>query len=167
MGRRGREQLKDQRLFFVTTTARGFEPVFGEKRRARAMRDLIFEVVERHRALLFGYVVMPNHIHLLVGVQAGGAGLSRLMKDLKSLSWRRFFANRPGVWMPRFDDLAICSEKQFRTKLDYIHNNPVRAGLVSEPDHYEFSSAIDWLGEGGRGSVVADLDFRWPSGRDA
>ncbi len=47
--------------------------------------------------------------------------------------------------MPLFDDVAIYTEKQYQTKLSYIHNNPVKSGLVSRAEHYEYSSAKCWL----------------------
>lgn len=69
--------------------------------------------------------------------------------------------------MARFDDLAIWSEKQFRIKLDYIHRNPVKAGLAGTPEGFPYSSAAAWLGDGADEVVRTTLDFEWPSGRDA
>lgn len=127
----------------------------------------MFEVIARHDARLFGYVIMTNHVHLLVGVKGGGPDLSNLMRDIKSLSWRRLFPSREGVWTARFDDVAIFTEEQFRIKLTYMHNNPVRAGLVPRPEDYEFSSATSWLYGTGDDPVWTSLDLEWPSGRDA
>jgi len=59
-----------------------------------------------------------------------------------------------------FDDLVISSEKQFRIKLEYIHNNPVKAGLVTTAVDYSYSSARNWVGEG-KGLVEIDNDFCW------
>ena len=88
---------------------------------------------------------MENHLHLLLWTESGGPGLSRLMRDLKRLAARRLFPDSQGIWEPRFDDVAVFSERVFRTKLAYIHNNPVRAGLATDPSDYEFSSARAWL----------------------
>jgi putative transposase len=167
MPRRGRTQLRDQHVFFVTFTVKEFEPVFLLPDIGESIRELLFEVIEQHSAVLFGYVIMPNHIHLLVAVETGGPGLSRLVRDIKSLSWRRFFRTRPGIWMARFDDLAIVSEKQFRIKLEYIHRNPVRAGLVGVPDAFPYSSAAAWAEGKPDSHICTTLDFEWPSGRDA
>jgi hypothetical protein len=52
---------------------------------------------------------------------------------------------RFSLWKPRFDDVIIISEEQMRTKLNYIHNNPVKAGLVSNPEDDRYTSAGDWL----------------------
>jgi len=51
------------------------------------------------------------------------------------------------LWNKRFDDLVITTEKQFLIKLDYIHNNPVKRGLVERPDKWRFSSYIFWHSE--------------------
>ncbi len=50
------------------------------------------------------------------------------------------------IWMPRYDRVAITSETAFRTKLKYIHQNPVKAGLVDMARDYEWSSASDYEG---------------------
>ena len=48
------------------------------------------------------------------------------------------------LWMPRFDDEVIRNEKMFWVKLNYIHNNPIEAGLVSIPEDYKYSSARNY-----------------------
>ena len=105
---------------------------------------------------------MPDHIHLLVALSGGGIMLSRFMKDIKSLSSRLIFPGRGSLWMPRFDDVAVYTEEQFRRKLAYIHNNPVRAGLVRRAEDYEYSSSRDWLD--GPGVKVVHTKFWEPSG---
>ncbi|MEW5797200.1 MAG: transposase [Candidatus Zixiibacteriota bacterium] len=145
MPTRGRSQLGDQRIFFVTTTTKAFENSFDTPNRLQKLKDIIAEAVRRHSVRLYGYVLMPNHIHLLVGIETGGLGLSPFMRDIKSMSWCLIFPNRPGIWMAGFDDVAVFSEEQFRIKLTYIHNNPVRAGLATEPEAYRYSSAGVWL----------------------
>ncbi|MCX6833710.1 MAG: transposase [candidate division Zixibacteria bacterium] len=145
MPRRGRSQLGEQRIFFATTTAKEFKDVFDTPESLRKLREIIVEAVRRHSAKLYGYVLMPNHFHLLIGLERGGPDLSAFMRDVKSISWRLIFPCRPGIWMARFDDVAVFTEDQFRTKLNYIHNNPVRAGLAVTPESYESSSALAWL----------------------
>jgi hypothetical protein len=54
------------------------------------------------------------------------------------------FKDRHGVWMPRFDDVIIASERVFLDKLNYMHENPIRAGLVSEATDWSWSSARFW-----------------------
>ncbi|MBF8296934.1 MAG: hypothetical protein HW389_3479 [Bacteroidetes bacterium] len=50
------------------------------------------------------------------------------------------------LWMDRFDDIVIQDDSTLATKVDYIHNNPVKAGLVSSPEQWIYSSAADYLG---------------------
>ena len=47
--------------------------------------------------------------------------------------------------MDRFDNVLVYSPKAFRTKLEYIHNNPVKAGLVGKPEDWKYSSARNYL----------------------
>jgi len=64
------------------------------------------------------------------------------------------------LWKPRFDDIVIKSEKQFRIKLDYIHNNPVKSGFVISPTDWRFSSAGDWL-DMQPGLIPIDKEYGW------
>ncbi len=121
---------------------------------------------------LVGYVIMPSHVHAILGFP-DVAELSQVMQAFKSIAARKIKSldlgdfrkhltrnGRFQLWQRRFDDLVIASEKQFRIKLEYIHTNPVRGDLVDEPDDFEYSSARDWCGQGsGIISVDRDYDF--------
>ena len=76
--------------------------------------------------MLFGHVIMPSHIHILVGSPAGGPGISIFMHSLKGRV-REVLQGKGKFWQDRFDDLQITSEKQFKIKLEYIHYNPLRS----------------------------------------
>ncbi len=67
------------------------------------------------------------------------------------------------MWRQRFDDLVIWSEKQFRVKVEYIHSNPVRAGLAAKAEDYPLSSAGDWLC-GRPGKMAVDREWNWLDG---
>ena len=95
------------------------------------------------------------------------------MQTFKSLSARRVqnhdlmhyrcFLHSSGrfqLWKRRFDDIIIVSEQQFERKLQYIHNNPVRAGLVAQATEWRFSSARTWLIDE-PGEIEITKDFRW------
>lgn len=64
------------------------------------------------------------------------------------------------LWKPRFDELTLTSEDQFRVKLNYVHENPVRAGLVSRPEEWSLSSASEWS-TGVPGILPVSRDFSW------
>jgi putative transposase len=134
-------------------------------------RDLFLEVFEevrrRYRFAVVGYVVMPEHVHLLVSEPERG-NPSATMQVLKQGFARRLLCQlrrrrdpRQGklwdfalaqqhVWQRRFYDFAVWSAAKRQEKLHYVHQNPVRRGLVLEPEQWAWSSARYYsLGEAG------------------
>ncbi|MEW5995694.1 MAG: transposase [Candidatus Zixiibacteriota bacterium] len=159
-------------MVFVTTTVREWTPVFADPTCAETVLAQLVETVTFFDLALAAYVVMPTHLHAVMGL-ANLQQLSRIMQSFKSLAARRLrpllrpedmevfdHNGRFVFWKQRFDDLVIWSEKQFRTKVEYIHNNPVRAGLVRRSVDYPYSSARDWL-VGIEGRVRIDKTWGW------
>jgi putative transposase len=158
-------------LVFVSTTVIDWAPILtGET--ALAVISQLAETTERFCISVAGYVLMPSHLHALLGLK-DITRLSKFMQSFKSLSSRTAKGtifdvnNNPPIegdgfrlWKRRFDDVIIESEKQFRIKLDYIHTNPVRAGLVESPTDWPYSSAKDWL-TGETGLIKIDKEFSW------
>ena len=128
------------RIFFVTTNlARKVASLIPEE------RDLILNAIEKQKLradfLLFGYVVMPTHVHLLFSPQ--GRNLIQIMRDLKSKTGFSIARRRdvPGpFWQERYFDTIIRQVRNFWQKLEYIHRNPVESGLVSTPEEWNWSS---------------------------
>jgi putative transposase len=99
---------------------------------------------------IYGYVVMPEHVHLLVseprvGLLADAMHWLKLgfTRRLKTLSAIRVPAPRPvsgSFWEKRCHDRNVRDAAEFTTKLDYIHRNPVKRGLVQEPELWKWSS---------------------------
>ena len=154
---RGRQSLKDQKVFFVTTTLKDHINLFNTCDKLNTLREIIKFCINKYNVVLYGYVLMTNHFHLLVRLEGGGPQLSSLMREVKTYTRKKLFPDSKVIWMPRFDDVAIYSDEQFRIKLDYIHNNPVKAGLVLTPEEYEFSSARNWLS--GFEDELVSIDF--------
>ena len=91
----------------------------------------------RYGFVVFGYVVMPEPIHLLVNEPANGI-LSRAVQALKlSVAVRR--GERP-FWQARYYDFNVFITAKQVEKLRYMHRNPVTRGLVSEPGDWPWSS---------------------------
>ena len=168
MGRRGRFHLSGQaNTFFITTAVMNFARVFslGEHYYA-ILRDSLQFVLREHHANLLAYVFMPSHVHLVAQIPEG-ENISDFMRDFKKYTstrirqrldvdgrteWleqlRQNAAGRKQVfklWMDRFDDLVLFSERQVRIKIEYIHANPVRAGLIDEPEKWKYSSARNYF----------------------
>jgi putative transposase len=111
---------------------------------------------ERHRFLLFGYVVMPEHVHLLISESAKSSP-SVVLKALKQCVSRELnSAGRlPRFWQPRFYDFNVWSSKKLKEKLEYMHSNPVKRGLVKSPGDWIWSSFL-FYEKGESGLVIVD-----------
>lgn len=120
---------------------------------------LVFFDAKRYR--LLAWVVMPNHVHILFQ-PINGWTVAKIVASWKKYTARRIRddlrngANReigvPGaVWHREYWDRYIRNERHFRQALEYIHTNPVKAGLVSTPEDWPWSSAAT-----GRAKAKAD-----------
>jgi len=98
---------------------------------------------------LIAWVVMPNHVHVLIRVYEG-VSLARIVQSWKSYTGRRLQAllaarggtqSVQGVWMREYWDRFIRDERHLRAAIDYIHRNPVKAGLVRQATDWPWSSA--------------------------
>jgi putative transposase len=126
--------------------------------RARSFFVKILGEVRSHRgSLLVGYVVMPEHVHLLLSEPAKG-NLAKLVQVLKQRVSRAIrarkrrssgqlslkFPNPPGelrrFWQRRYFDFNVYTAKKMREKLDYIHANPIQRKLVKHPRDWPWSS---------------------------
>jgi putative transposase len=115
---------------------------------------------QKYQFVVAGYVVMPEHVHLLIS-EPKVEDPSRVMQVLKqrvSLQCRarktaaNIFSEQlsAAFWQPRSYDFNVRTEKKYVEKLNYIHSNPVRRGLVESPELWPWSSFRHyWLGEEG------------------
>jgi putative transposase len=109
----------------------------------------------RYQFAVGGYVVMPEHVHLLVNEPQRGL-LSRAVQALKlSVSMRR--RERP-FWQAHYYDFNVSSHEKFVEKLRYIHRNPVRRGLAAKPEDWKWSSFRHYQ-TGLRGTV--EIESEW------
>ena len=157
MGLRQRRNIRGSALLFVTTTTLGKKRLFSSHEAMVTVQKLLFKTARDKEIILMGYVIMPSHLHLLIGVKYGGNQLSKFMHSLKGRIRKDLYGDKK-IWEGRFDNFLITTEKQFRIKLEYIHNNPVKAGLIEKSIEWIFSSALDWEK---RESDNIVFDFEW------
>ncbi|MEW5701706.1 MAG: hypothetical protein AB1792_05700 [Candidatus Zixiibacteriota bacterium] len=161
--KRGRANIDDSAYpLFVTTTITDFIPVFRDPVLARSALELFERQRQLHDMTIYAYVLMLNHFHAIARASHRGE-TSRFIGAWKSLTaqividsvsgeWRSAFADaartygepkrkQHKVWVSRFDDVALYTPEVFGVKLEYIHGNPVRAGLVECAEDYAYSSA--------------------------
>jgi putative transposase len=111
---------------------------------------------------IYGYVIMPEHIHLLVN-EPERSTLAQALKSLKQGVARRLAlrAEEP-FWQARYYDFNVWSERKFREKLRYLHRNPVKRGLVAKPEDWLWSSFRHYAtGETGR----VEIESQWTARR--
>ena len=145
-------------MYFVTTSTTNHVKHFNNKDRLTLATNTLYEVVKLQACFLMGFVIMPNHVHLLIGTQQGGNQISKFMHSFKG-NVRKQIAGDRRFWQQRFDDLVIITEEQFRIKMNYIHWNPVKDGLVEKPEDWRFSSYRFW--EFGEENPNLVRDFTW------
>jgi REP-associated tyrosine transposase len=130
------------------------------------------QVRQRYRFVVVGYVVMPEHVHLLLSepdrgnpsvvMQALKQGFARrLLRKLRSridprqaTLWNQAL-EEGHIWQRRFYDFVVFSEHKRVEKLRYMHRNPVQRGLVLEPQQWSWSSFRHYA-EGERGPVLVN-----------
>jgi|SRR5690606_15615356 len=145
MGRRARPHLPGA-TFHLTARLHGREALFTPEVRT-ALVTILREQVVFSDVELFAYVVMPNHLHLVV--RQGRERLSRFMQPLLrrvALLVQRAWGREGHVFERRYRDRPCSDPDHIRNAIVYTHLNPVRAGLCAEPGEYAWSSHGAWIG---------------------
>jgi len=173
----------DGDLHFVTFSCYRRQPLLGSP----ARRDLFLKVLElvrqRYHCVVLGYVVMPEHVHLLLSepqknnpstvLQALKLGFARRvlaqLRRRRNLRQASLFEHAPRhIWQARFYDFNIWTDRKRIEKLQYMHRNPVKRGLVASPEMWRWSSYRSYA-FGERGPVrlnqwgVLQLEGRAPA----
>jgi putative transposase len=129
-------------LHFITCSCYKRRPELG----TGARRDLFLRVLEcarqKYRFIVVGYVVMPEHFHLLI-TEPDVSDPSVVMKVIKERFTKLLHHGgiRTGpIWQKRFYDFNVCTSKKRIEKLRYMHRNPVKRGLAEKPEDWDWSS---------------------------
>ncbi len=146
MGLRFKEQIFGN-CFFVTTTFNNWKNYGYTDGVYKKLYDSMKLYLEKYDSRLFGYVFMPSHIHLILWID--GNRLSGFMRDFKKFVSQKAFKdigiNDKKIWMEGFDRIVIYSDEILLQKLNHIHRNPIKAGLVKNSEDWKWSSARDYL----------------------
>jgi putative transposase len=119
--------------------------------------EILETVRQRHQLCVFGYVLMPEHVHLLVS-EPKVHSLSTTLNVLKGETSKRLKGARKQFWQSRYHDFNVLTHRKFVEKLRYIHRNPVERGLTLQPEDWQWSSYRHWLT--GEESIV-EIESRW------
>jgi putative transposase len=154
---------------FITCTIVGWLPVFTRTKYLDIITDSLSFCRQQKGVRLHAYVILDNHLHLVVSAD----NLSQVIRDFKRhtanetlavarqedkqwlLKQFEFFKgvhkgeSQHQVWQEAFHPQAITTEDKLRQKLEYIHHNPARIGLVDRAEDWRYSSARNYFGRDG------------------
>jgi putative transposase len=126
-------------------------------------RSLFEETLESTRSKyefkVIGYVVMPEHVHLLL-TEPTTVPLAKALMSLKISSSKRL--KESPLWQARYYDFNVFTGNKQIEKLKYIHRNPVRRGLVTKPEDWHWSSFRHYA-TGQQGTV--EIESQWTTQR--
>ena len=161
-------------LHFITCSCYRRLALLGNARHRDSFLRILEEVRRRYRFVVVGYVIMPEHFHLLISEPEEG-NPSKVMQVLKQRVSRRLLAARrkprgqaslyataleaEHFWQRRFYDFNLWSARKQAEKLRYMHRNPVRRGLVGAPELWAWSS-YRWYALAEEGTVKLN---DWPT----
>jgi len=166
-----------ERPYFVTFTVIRWIDVFTRREYKEIIIDSLKYCIAHKGLQLYAWVIMSNHIHLIIGTN--DKPMQDILRDIKRHTsktlikaideniqesrreWMLWLFGRAGkansnneqyqFWQQGNHPIELWSNEAINQKLDYLHNNPVTAGWVEEPEHYLYSSARDYAG--GRGLI--------------
>ena len=144
------------------------------------MLDALSSSRERHRCHLWAYVIMPEHVYILLWFPTPDHDISAVLRSLKqpiSQKAVRFARANAPEFLPRMLDVQPSGKRSYRfwqrgggfdrniwedryiwSMIDYIHANPVRRGLARVPEDWAWSSAREYLSHRGDGWPPLDRD---------
>jgi len=174
---RNRDLFKEERCFFVTTVCRDKKSLIELSNSYEDIKQSLKFVCKKYEVSILGYVIKPNHLHLILFFKKDNE-VSSLMRDFKKFisSRIRMSLESKGhlklveslkiemekrvfqIWENRFDLLVLTGKKNLERVLDYIHLNPLQEywNLAEVPEDYDHSSAAFYEVDGCIDNLVVD-----------
>ena len=167
--------IRSDRLHFLTHTVANWIDLFTRRELAMIIVDSLNYCIEKKGLEVYAWCLMPSHLHMIATTSVGAKdNLSGVMRDFKKFTskelvnrisliaesrkeWllRHFQMGNDSyqLWMEGMHPIELFTKRFTDQKVDYIHNNPVDAGIVFEPEQYVLISACDYYDNRRRGLV--------------
>ena len=172
MARKWSNQNLPGALHFVSGNFLNRLPVFNQQPCCKSFIDTLATLLDEWPCKLIAYVLMPDHTHFIVNPKDGR--IKEFTGKLKSLSARAMVEKAHGidfkfdpeesshlVWQESFKATPLWSAWMIWQKINYIHANPVKAGLVNSAKDYRWSSFRSFY-SGDEVDLKVDQDWWWP-----
>lgn len=146
--------------YFLTTATNDRIEIFSDPKSCKILLVTIeyFKLTLDYK--LYGFCIMPDHLHLVIH-PFGRYNFSYIMKMIKgsfSRKLNKINAKNGKIWQKGFYDNCITDSLQLIRKLEYMHNNPVKAGLVTSPEEYLCSSYNHYIKTDYPANPIIEID---------
>lgn len=177
--------VDSEKPHFVTFTIVQWVDLFTRNEYRQVVIDSL-KYCQSHKGLIiYAWCIMTNHLHMIIASREGN-NLQDTIRDFRGYTSKclrkeiegnrlesrkewisNIFKNEGSkrkanknfqLWKRNYHPIELGCDKLFNQKIDYIHQNPVKAGFVYQPEHYVYSSALDYSGCKG----LLDVDIEWP-----
>ena len=136
---RGARLILDNACYHVISRGNGKCTTYKTDEDFQRYADLLLKYKKKYHLKIYGWCLMSNHSHLIIG----GDSLSKAMHGLNvsyAIYFRRIYGGVGHFWQDRFKSYVIEKDRYLLNSITYIEYNPVRAGIVSRPEDYKWSS---------------------------
>ena len=144
-------------LYHVISRGNQRQKIYKDDLDYQRFETLLGEMVKRHSLTLYAYVLMPNHFHLLLEV--GRRPLSKAMQTLLYRYTHRYnqrYRKSGHLFQGRYKAILCDRDNYLMVLIRYLHLNPVRAGMVSDPARHRWSSHATYLGGKSTGGIAVE-----------
>jgi putative transposase len=134
-------------IYFITTVTHGRRLILADEAALACWRETLHAVQPLHPFRMLAYAFLPDHVHLLIRISPE-TDISQVMASAKGnfvRNWRRVRPGAGPLWQKSFWEHVIRDEEDFAHKLGYIHFNPCKHGLVTDPVLYPHSSLGEYI----------------------
>ena len=151
---------EENAAYFLTTNTENNMEIFSDPKNCKILLVTLeyFKLVLDYQ--LYGFCIMPDHLHLVLH-PLGIYNFSYIMKMIKGSFSRKFnkINGKTGkIWQKGFYDECIKSNWHLLRVLEYMHNNPLKAGLVTSPEEYIFSSYNHYFQTAYQPNQIIEID---------
>ena len=148
---------KAESLHFITFSCFHRLPLLQESGEKHAVELVLEQTRARHGARLYAYVLMPEHVHLLIN-EPPQISLAQFLKAVKQITSRKLRGPYDKFWQNRYYDANVRGERASSEIIRYIHRNPVKRGLVEKPEDWAWSSFRHYA-TGAKG--IVEIESQW------
>ena len=143
-------------IYHVMQRGINHQIIFEDDEDYQTYLDTLKEYQKKSGYIIYAYCLMSNHLHLLIKEEAEDLGIAFRRIGASFVYWYNWKYGRRGhLFQDRYKSEVVENDSYFQTVVRYIHQNPLKAGIVQDIADYEWSSHREYMGKPG----ICDTDF--------